>query len=136
MKRNVLLILMSILASLMLCSCNDEYTITLASGRYISSDCPLESAIPGVTLYYLYKKDGSDKWMCLYSGIENFTFEQGYEVVMKVEEIHISNPPEDGFSKIRRAKKIYSKEKKDSDVGTKCREVLWDPENQKYYYKE
>lgn len=126
---------MSILASLIFCSCDEEYTMTLASGQYVSSNCPIENMIFGVNGYYLCRKDGSDEWEPFYGPIENFTFERGYEVKMRVEEIHTDPKPDLG-SVIWRVKKIISKEKKDSDVGPNVKEVIWDSDKREWFYKE
>lgn len=130
-------ILSSIIASLVLCSCNgnDEFTITVASGQYISNKCPIENAYVGETVFYLYKKDGSDKWNLNYFGIKNFTFERGYEVTMLVEELD-ATPVEDGPSTILSLKKIISKEQKESEVSSGVKEVVWNPEEEKYNYNE
>ncbi|SMP11190.1 DUF4377 domain-containing protein [Chryseobacterium profundimaris] len=41
-------------------------------------------------------KDRNGTWTNLYTNIEGFTYEPGYEYVLKVQEQKIKNPPADG----------------------------------------
>ncbi|WP_312991819.1 DUF4377 domain-containing protein [Chryseobacterium flavum] len=44
------------------------------------------------------KEKASDSWTNFYSNIEGFTYEPGYEYVLKVKTENIANPPADGSS--------------------------------------
>lgn len=44
------------------------------------------------------KENSSDNWSNFYSNIEGFTYEPGYEYVLKVKTENIANPPADGSS--------------------------------------
>lgn len=44
------------------------------------------------------KENANGSWTNLYTNIEGFTYEPGYEYVIKVKEEKIKNPPADGSS--------------------------------------
>lgn len=44
------------------------------------------------------KEKESDSWQNLYSNIEGFTYEPGFEYILKVKTEKIENPPMDGSS--------------------------------------
>ncbi|KFE97939.1 hypothetical protein IX38_19980 [Chryseobacterium luteum] len=44
------------------------------------------------------KEKASEEWINLYTNIEGFTYEPGYEYVLKVKTEKIINPPADGSS--------------------------------------
>ncbi|ASK29763.1 hypothetical protein CEY12_06425 [Chryseobacterium sp. T16E-39] len=44
------------------------------------------------------KENASENWTNFYSNIEGFTYEPGYEYVLKVKTEKIANPPADGSS--------------------------------------
>nr|WP_317207113.1 DUF4377 domain-containing protein [Chryseobacterium arthrosphaerae] len=44
------------------------------------------------------KEKASDSWENFYSNIEGFTYEPGYEYVLKVKTEKIANPPADASS--------------------------------------
>lgn len=44
------------------------------------------------------KEKATDSWTNFYSNIEGFTYEPGYEYVLKVKTENIKNPPADGSS--------------------------------------
>lgn len=58
------------------------------------------------------KENTSDKWSNFYSNIEGFTYEPGFEYVLKVKTEKIDNPPADGSSIKYTLVKQISKTKK------------------------
>ncbi|MEK6492655.1 DUF4377 domain-containing protein [Myroides odoratimimus] len=45
-----------------------------------------------------YKEEGSDEWLNMYSSIEGFNYEEGYEYVIEVKREKVENPPADASS--------------------------------------
>lgn len=58
------------------------------------------------------KENASDSWTNFYTNIEGFTYEPGYEYVLKVKTEKIENPPADGSSIKYTLVKQISKTKK------------------------
>ncbi len=58
------------------------------------------------------KENSSENWTNFYSNIEGFTYEPGYEYVLKVKIEKIANPPADGSSIKYTLVKEISKTKK------------------------
>jgi len=58
------------------------------------------------------KEKASDSWQNFYTNIEGFTYEPGYEYVLKVKTEKIENPPMDGSSIKYTLVKQVSKTKK------------------------
>ncbi|MBK1897053.1 DUF4377 domain-containing protein [Chryseobacterium paridis] len=58
------------------------------------------------------KENASENWGNFYSNIEGFTYEPGYEYVLKVKTEKIANPPADGSSIKYTLLKQVSKTKK------------------------
>jgi hypothetical protein len=58
------------------------------------------------------KENTSENWSNFYSNIEGFTYEPGYEYVLKVKTEKIANPPADGSSIKYTLVKQVSKTKK------------------------
>ena len=58
------------------------------------------------------KEKESDSWQNFYTNIEGFTYEPGYEYVLKVKTEKIENPPMDGSSIKYTLVKQVSKTKK------------------------
>lgn len=58
------------------------------------------------------KENASDSWTNFYTNIEGFTYEPGYEYVLKVKTEKIENPPADGSSIRYTLVKQISKTKK------------------------
>ena len=45
---------------------------------------------------FLIKEEGQSDWENFYDTIEDFTYIEGFEYVLKVKEIEVQNPPADG----------------------------------------
>ncbi|MEY8761849.1 DUF4377 domain-containing protein [Chryseobacterium tongliaoense] len=58
------------------------------------------------------KENASENWTNFYSNIEGFTYEPGYEYILKVKTEKIENPPADGSSIKYTLVKQVSKTKK------------------------
>ena len=65
---------------------------------------------------YWIKKQGSNVWEIMYSTIQNFNYEEGYEYIIEVEATKTKSPGPDESGKQYTLLKIISKEKKNSDV--------------------
>ncbi|MCJ7932343.1 MAG: DUF4377 domain-containing protein [Chryseobacterium sp.] len=66
------------------------------------------------------KEKNSESWTHLYSNIEGFTYEPGYEYVLKVKTEKIANPPADGSSiKYTLVKQVSKTKKEGADAGQK-----------------
>lgn len=64
------------------------------------------------------KRNGSSTWEMMYTEIDNFNYEIGYEYIVEVRVNKIKDPGPDQSSHKYTLVKIISKEKKDSNVNT------------------
>lgn len=66
------------------------------------------------------KEKASENWTNFYTNIEGFTYEPGYEYVLKVKTEKIANPPADGSSiKYTLIKQVSKTKKSTADAGEK-----------------
>ncbi|MCL8538404.1 DUF4377 domain-containing protein [Chryseobacterium gallinarum] len=66
------------------------------------------------------KEKASENWTNLYTNIEGFTYEPGYEYVLKVKTEKIANPPADGSSiKYTLVKQVSKTKKEKADANEK-----------------
>lgn len=64
---------------------------------------------------YIVKFEGKKEWELLYNSIEGFDYKKGYEYVINVKVIKISNPPMDAGTKEYKLNYIISCEEKESE---------------------
>lgn len=62
----------------------------------------------------LIKYAPEEKWQYMYSGIEGFDYEPGYEYQLEVQRTERTNPPQDASKYVYRLKKVKSKVKMQS----------------------
>ncbi|MBD2757300.1 DUF4377 domain-containing protein [Spirosoma validum] len=95
MNRFVLSLLLVVLTVLSSCDKNDlkpdVVTMRVADHR---QDC----VGVGPQKCLLVKTDGDTDWKFFYSGIEGFSYEEGFEYQLLVKREPIANPPADGSS--------------------------------------
>lgn len=94
MKRYLLLLLLSAFA-FTACDKDDDYTVrewTIASQLGIAHGAHTLQPV-------LLVKTGDDiSWRAVYSGIEGFDYEPGYEYRLRIKAEQLANPPQDGSS--------------------------------------
>ena len=79
------------------------------TGVYFSSWWGLDNPAEGMKI----KEEKMDYWYTVhFETIEDFTYERGYEYILKVKKTHLANPPADGSSVRYRLIEILSKELK------------------------
>lgn len=103
MIRFKILLMIAFLPALLMTGCekgeNEDWTeevmLTVASEKF--DFYPFENiGIPGGGVYV--KEDKANYWTPLpLEFIEGFTYEEGYEYRLRVQKIHLANPPADGF---------------------------------------
>ena len=112
-------LLLSMVAIICFTSCSDDNddnmgkieTITMASNLY---KWPYGSNNLFPT-YYLIKREGKQEWEHFYSGINGFTFEEGYETVLEVRIDPIAKPAADQGNEQFTLIKVISKIQKESE---------------------
>lgn len=87
---------------------SDLITLTIASKQ---ADC----TGVGKQKCLLVKEDDADDWIFWYSGIEGFTYEEGYEYVLEVSKVKVDNVPADASSLKYVLMREVSKTKKESE---------------------
>lgn len=88
-----------------LTSCEEEKTVYVASQLV---DC--EGSAPQKCMQI--KENKEDEWSLFYDVIEGFTYEEGFEYVLKVNISKVKNPPADASSLSYKLIEVISKEKK------------------------
>lgn len=83
----------------------DSFSQTRIYVNYRKADCT--GVAPAKCLQIKY--DNESKWQNHFGGIGGFSYEEGYEYEILVEEEFIENPPADGSSKKYILKEILSK---------------------------
>lgn len=67
-------------------------------------------------LCFWIKRNGNPDWMLCYDSIKGFDYREGYEYVVEVKIIPVTNPPADASSAQYVLEKIISIEEKESDT--------------------
>jgi hypothetical protein len=111
-KRNILLVLFSLILLTVRCKKdNQDVTVTMnVAAKTVKATVGWTN---GVTDNLNVKEEGSNEgWRPMYIGqIEGFSYEEGYEYVLKVKKYPIKNPPQDGSSMGFTLIEIVSKKK-------------------------
>lgn len=68
---------------------------------------------PQTCLLVKYESD-AEKWQYMYSQIEGFDYEPGYEYVLLINRTELKNPPQDASRFVYKLKRIIVKQRKDS----------------------
>ncbi len=92
-----------------LTSCEEEKVIYVADHL---ENC--ESVTPQTCM--LIKENKTDDWNYFYDAIEGFTYEEGYEYILKVKILKIKNPPADASSLAYKLVEVISKEKTQTSI--------------------
>lgn len=96
-------------------SCEGEENSSVQQKTYIVASKRIDCQGVAIQMCFLIKEKNQENWQNFYSSIIGFSYEEGFEYELLVDERNIENPPQDSSSLEYTLINVISKIEKTSD---------------------